>query len=287
MEWIASMPGPMFLAFYASVTIVTLLGCWLALRTAPDIEPAPLVPPNPDPYEIAYLRGGEDESAGKGLLGKTRLRPAADDKADKGLPSAAHQVLRVFRSHDEPVERMQRLPAFRDAVRSIAEPFASRYAEPFLVPETRRATVRGIGWMIILGLGGYKLVVALQRGHTNVLFLCMMALIALPVLWGATKSRLNSRGKEFLNKIQNAYGDLKTKPKTHGGPLEHGDLMLAVGLFGAPVLMGGADVHYAELLGRQAMRDSGSTGGSYSSCSSSSGSDGGGCGGGCGGCGGD
>lgn len=304
MEWIASMPGPLFLAFYALVTTVTLLGCWLAVRTAPETEPAPLVPANPDPYEIAYLRGGEPEvgrlaiidlarrgllheSAGKGLLGKTRLRPAADQNADRHLPSAPSRVLSLFRSHDEPVEKMQKLPAFREAVRAIAEPFAMRYAEPFLVSPSRRMAVRALGWAVILGLGGYKLVVALQRGHTNVLFLIMMALVALPILSASTKSRLNGRGKVFLKKIQSAYSELKTKPKIAGAPLAHSDLLLAVGLFGAPVLLGGADVHYAEMLGRQAMRDSGVTGGSCSSCSSSSSGDGGGCGGGCGGCGGD
>src|SRR5687767_12547872 len=68
MEWlahnpIADMRGPDFLRLYAAVIVFTLLGCaWLfRLRDPTRLMSAPSVPPELDPYEVAYLRGGENE----------------------------------------------------------------------------------------------------------------------------------------------------------------------------------------------------------------------------------
>lgn len=303
MEWIASMPGPWFLALYAAVMLVTIAGCWAAVRQPPDDGPGPLAPSTPNPYEIAYLRGGEDEIArlavidladrgllreqkGKGWNGKTRVKVVEAGAAERP-PANLRPVLDLFRTQLDPLEKILRRAEMRAAVKSIADPIAVRYRDYFLVKPDRRIAVRLIGLAAILGLGGFKLADALAEGRTNVGFLCVFALAAVVSLWAATSSRLNAAGREFLRKTQQAYGDLKTKPKIDARPLQHADLMLAVGLFGAPVLLGGADVHFAEMLGARAMRDSGSTGGSCSSCSSSDGGGDGGCGGGCGGCGGD
>lgn len=303
MEWIASMPGPTFLGLYAVVIVITLIGAWLVIRSDPDDGLEPLVPAYPDPYEVAYLRGGEPEvgrlavidltdsgylreSKVKGRGGKSRLK-ASSKKPDSRVPPALRAVVSLFDAHNEPLEKMLRLPEFRKAAAAIAEPFAARYDRQFLVLESRRWAVRAFGLLAIAGLGGYKLYVALEKGRTNVLFLCFMALIAVTTLWSVTKPRLNAAGRAFLKKVQTAYRDLKTKPKIDVRPLQHADLLLVVGLFGAPILLGGPDIRYAEMLGRSAMRDSGMTGGSCSSCGSSDGGGDGGCGGGCGGCGGD
>ena len=304
MEWIASMPGPTFLGFYAAVIAVTLLGCWIAIRSSPDDGPPPLVPAHPDPYEAAYLRGGEPEvgrlavidltdsgylheSKVKGRSGRSRLKRSAQ-KSNLRLSPALNRVLALFESRNEPLDKVLSLQEFREAVTEISRPFAARYDAQFVVAESRRWAVRAVGLLAIGGLGAYKLIVALQKGRTNVLFLCIFALIALPVLWRVTRPRLNAAGQALLKKVQSAYSELKTKSKIDARPLEHADLMLAVALFGAPVLLGGPDVHFARMLGPSAMRDSGLTGGSCSSCSSSGGGSGdSGCGGGCGGCGGE
>ncbi len=55
---IAHMYGPHFLVLYASVIAITLGWCAIILRDVTVNLPAPLVPTQPDPYEIAYLRGG-------------------------------------------------------------------------------------------------------------------------------------------------------------------------------------------------------------------------------------
>ena len=62
-NFIANMPGPVFLLFYAIVVIIT---CMLAVIYKRHIQPKVdtnliKVPNTPDPYEIAYLRGGHKE----------------------------------------------------------------------------------------------------------------------------------------------------------------------------------------------------------------------------------
>ena len=67
MDWllklIADMPGPLFLFVYGSVIGLTLVSCWWWLRQGDPTSSLPPVqtPSAPDPYEVAYLRGGENE----------------------------------------------------------------------------------------------------------------------------------------------------------------------------------------------------------------------------------
>lgn len=60
---LADMYGPSFLLLYAIVIVLTLAYCgWSVSRLdATTEERLPLVPARPDPLEIAYLRGGENE----------------------------------------------------------------------------------------------------------------------------------------------------------------------------------------------------------------------------------
>src|SRR3954471_20036611 len=70
MDWllnnpIAEMPGPWFLALYAAVIVGGLVEGRARSRRADRSEalgPEP-IPGKPDPLEIAYLRGGENEAA--------------------------------------------------------------------------------------------------------------------------------------------------------------------------------------------------------------------------------
>lgn len=60
---IADMQGESFLGLYAAVLVIVGAVCWRRLR-ASDLTialPTMLPTPNPDPLEIAYLKGGENE----------------------------------------------------------------------------------------------------------------------------------------------------------------------------------------------------------------------------------
>ena len=68
MDWlrhnfIADMSGPQFLLLYAGIILSVLVLCRERLRLSDPSTalPAPTMPPQPDPYAIAYLRGGTSE----------------------------------------------------------------------------------------------------------------------------------------------------------------------------------------------------------------------------------
>ncbi len=60
---VGNLPGPQFLWLYGAVIVSTLVACrWLLRRADPTRALTPLpVPPQPNAYEIAFLRAGEDE----------------------------------------------------------------------------------------------------------------------------------------------------------------------------------------------------------------------------------
>src|SRR2546421_9539199 len=60
---LSTMPGPDFLWLYVIVIVATVLVSRFAIGRLDSTAgaPPPPIPANPDPYEIAYLRGGENE----------------------------------------------------------------------------------------------------------------------------------------------------------------------------------------------------------------------------------
>jgi uncharacterized protein (TIGR04222 family) len=62
---LAEMYGPDFLRLYGVVIAITLGVCWLMVSVADKTKSLslPLIPANPNPYEIAYLQGGENQVA--------------------------------------------------------------------------------------------------------------------------------------------------------------------------------------------------------------------------------
>ena len=55
--------------------------------------------------------------------------------------------------------------------------------------------VRVVGAVVIAGLGGYKLVVAISKGRYNVMFLILMGIISLSILVSMCQSRDQRTGK--------------------------------------------------------------------------------------------
>ncbi|MEK6234840.1 MAG: TIGR04222 domain-containing membrane protein, partial [Planctomycetales bacterium] len=101
------MRGLDFLVFYGVVISFTLCGCWCwRIRwDSPTDAPLPPIPKAPDPYAVAYLRGGEREVARlaifhllqHGFLGLTE--PAA------GLRKIAQSSKSSAEPPDDPWER--------------------------------------------------------------------------------------------------------------------------------------------------------------------------------------
>jgi uncharacterized protein (TIGR04222 family) len=281
---IADMPGPMFLFVYGLVIVLTLTVCWSWLRQSDPTAsvPAPRVPSTPDPYEIAYLRGGENEVLRVVLFrllqqGALQVIPknsgwfgGEQERIERGNvnPTLSPLEKEIFKS----IARHTAQEIFQDTgirckVKESCNSYEQRLqGEQFLVgPEAknRASETKWMGALLIAGLGGYKLIVALAKGHSNVLFLIWMGVVAVAVLHKICSPRLTFRGRQYLQNLKTAFGQWKE----HASLIGESQLFLLVGIFGATVLSGTTYDYFRQMFSK----------GSAS---------GGGCGGGCDGCGG-
>ena len=348
MDWllhnpIADMYGPYFLLFYAVVVALVLASAWLLMR-AQDWTgrmPLPPVPAEPDPYEIAYLRGGEMEVAETAIFslmqrGYLQATERPDGTSFERTPEAAQaerlpqlerRVLEWFSTPRRRGEIFEPL-GLRYEVRGGCVQYEQKLRREHLLTPQHMEKISRLVWLsgafVIAGLGGYKLIIALSRGRFNVVFLIIMCLVALALLRAVSrlpKSRLSRRGRQYLDRLQMAFAQLRDRYRqppqlTETQPARFANsfdpTLMLVGAFGVASLAGTPYEDYSrKLYGAQSSTGAGggwgttSTsadgGSSCSSSDSSSSSDsgggdsgggsscgGGGCGGGgCGGCGGD
>jgi uncharacterized protein (TIGR04222 family) len=160
-------------------------------------------------------------------------------------------------------------------------------------PEMRRRA-RSAGLTAIslfLGLGTYKLVVALDKGRHNVAFLIILAVVGLiALLIAAWPQRLTALGKAYVERLQSTFDSLRHFPDPKSNPtVADSSLRLGVALFGITILAGGPFDAMTTIFRRSANAAGHCGGGCGSSgCGGGGGGcGGGGCGGGgCGGCGG-
>jgi uncharacterized protein (TIGR04222 family) len=301
MDWlmhnpIAEMYGPHFLILYGCLVALTLLGCWWGIRSRdPTADlPALPVPEKPDPYEVAYLRGSENEVTRlvifnliqRGYLEaieieKDQLAQTPNHPDPRYLSPIQREVFEGFSTPCKASDVFQEM-ALPDRVKHHCETYDKQLeSEQLLCPSEVKETAWPIGItgaLIILGLGGYKLAAALATGHSNVLFLVIMGLVALGILAAVCKPpRLSSRGQAYLKRLQLPFEPLKE------GTISVTPSLLLVALFGIGVLVG---THYAyfEQMFREAAASGGGCGGGCGGCGGDADADGGGCGG-CGGCG--
>jgi uncharacterized protein (TIGR04222 family) len=305
---ISDMPGPTFLAFYGSVIVIICVAVWLTLRSGVKVEPktVPQVPVDPNPYEIAYLRGGSNEVLRLMILDLID-RDYIKIEGDKIVASPTRQDPRLL---EEPLKAcyfevssgMKAGDIFRSKLPGLIKAYFGA-VESHLVNEEMIASEKALNrrwqWglpagLLIASLGAYKLLAAIAKGHWNIQFLILMAIIGLIVLVVICKHsvpRLTQRGRDFLENLQTAFGSLKPTVTARRAGTINPDLLLVASVFGIASLAGTAYGYYPTLF-KRAMSSTDSSGCGASSCGSSCGSSGcgsscgGGCGGGCGGCGG-
>lgn len=306
MNWldnpIANMHGPQFLGFYAAVIVTTLGLLWFFSRRvdATTGQPVPPVPTEPDPYAIAYLRGGLGEVArvavfellqreyieGKeGIFKETAKHPGL--RHLHGVPRIAYDWLKTKGSLTA-----REVFSSRGLVTQLEGQAESELRRPLeadqLLVNSHSKSLRrrwaGAATALMLGLGGYKLAVALTKGYTNIVFLVLMLIFALvaSIVTALSMPSLTLRGRKYLDALNLAFDQLTHRPEARQ---ESSYLPLMVGLFGVSALGGTSFAYYADDLERmqQVAQASGDAG--LASCGSSCGGGGGGCGGGCGGCG--
>lgn len=314
---IANMSGPHFLVFYSLIIAVILFANYRSVNHDSTAKlPLPLIPHQPDPYEIAYLRGGEYELARlvvvnlihKGYLQVTdnEIR-GVDNQSDLyDLSSLERQVFHYFLS-PKPINNVFNSSFLSQITRHCSVYERQLINNQLLLPETDKEIIRWMrkyGTLIILGLGLYKLLVALLKGYTNVWFLIIMGITSLIILISISHPpRLSKKGRAYLNSIQETFAQLKRKIFNITPDEAEFNSLLPIAIFGTGVLAGTAYAGLNQMSPKpltqagKASNNSGSSCGgggcaganscsSSSSCSSGS-SCGSSCGGGgCGGCGG-
>jgi uncharacterized protein (TIGR04222 family) len=324
MNWLVDNPiggmyGPHFLVFYGTMIAFTLAICWWWVRqsdTSDHLPPLEL-PRQVDPYAVAYLRGGKNEvirlaifdllqngyleivdanleaidEKGQGDSGQKKwIRQTANGRVHGELAPVVHTVWKWFRAMRKPEEVFSGdLPA---KIEAHCEEYQRWMETESLTPtEGRTASLqaRWMGVLLIAGLGGYKLAVALSQGRHNVLFLVFMGVVGLVLLFVACKPRrLSRRGKLYLERLQSTFEGLKRQASTTVMGGAKPDLLLATGVFGIAMLASTPYGFFGDVF-KQGARSSGGCGGGCGGAGCGGGGcGGGGCGGGgCGGCGGD
>jgi uncharacterized protein (TIGR04222 family) len=304
------LPGPEFLLFFIGLSVLAIVAL-IVTRKVAESSRAPKLDLS-DPYVIAYLRGAEPETLrvaavsliDRGLLlaTGTQLQVAEKASSDAVRRPIEKELLRKFKRADEASS------IFDDSrLRATCKPYEQTLKAAGLLPSVAINNARLSRLLIASGvLGGVaivKVLIALERGRTNVWFLIILTVVAFVIAVKISFPRLTESGKTMIADLQNLYSGLKDRAKflrPGGATIE--PLMLAA-VFGVGALSS-ADFAFAQLLFPRAKATadsamwnsttscgsscSSSFGDSGSSCSSSScgSSCGGGCGGGCGGCGG-
>ena len=275
---VADMYGPYFLAFYATVIGAVIIACYKSVRSVDQtgFMGLPEIPAKLDPYEVAYLRGGENEVARvaiaslvqRGLLQVTERKIFLTKTKEIALgrePSANE-----LRPIEERVMRWSGFPAQPQSIfqpggippllKEVCGQYETELAQrDLLAPraQMKEAAVRMwlIGSSLILGLGGYKLWAALTKGHHNVVFLLILGLfgvVTLAIVCMAVLPRISHRGKAYLLRLRLAYGELKSQVDPRGEPGQalfadgdrgkaqavrfYSDALLLVGIYGITAL---------------------------------------------------
>lgn len=207
--------GPAFLLFYLICGGALLAFLALARRRA-EGGPMPKVALS-DPYQIAYLREGPWEAvriclvslADRGLLqdedGLLKASPGAPGIARRALE---RRVLERFASPGRPESVLDDL-----SVKAEADQIGAELTRTGLLPdeETTRArhgrTVLVMGLLVALAVT--KVIVALSRGRTNVLFLIILGLVMTGVAWTVGHPRRTLRGDHLIADLRTLFAGLR------------------------------------------------------------------------------
>ncbi|MGQ0543215.1 MAG: TIGR04222 domain-containing membrane protein [Blastocatellia bacterium] len=316
---LATMDGSIFLVFFAFFIFFCLiiLAIFKSQADKTDKLGVPAIPPEIDPYEIAYLRGSFNEmtrSVVFSLVQKGLIEVLMDDKTGK--------VRRVENSQsDAKLTSMEQLALnWIGTERDAKDVFVSKFGlveqleqqgmayhnnlerRQMLTTYELENQVKSWGWataLIITGLGAYKVFAAILFGNFNFVFTIILTVIGVGIALRIGRlPRITKLGKVYLERLQFAFENLKY---TSQAPYIKTDeqrvlpqnsfasvdpLLLSVGVFGTGILAGTMFNDYNQAFARVQQQQAGSSSGCGSACGSScSSGDGGGssCGGGCGG----
>ncbi len=325
MDWLfdnplANMYGPYFLLLYGLVILLSIIFIHFfaeKLISIKDISSSK-IPANPDPYEVAYLRGGAKEVVKLiiyNLLSKNFLKSYSKPDRSKVIVQKVnkHPSVLSLNPIDREVFKLFTMPSmelkqfmFSDKVINTVEDECDKFKKSWEtfgylsitehVKKFDRLKANTIG--VVLFFGAYKLLAAFSHGHSNVIFMIILGILGISIISGfRLDSVTTNSGKKYLEDLEKAF-----KPKTEKeiDHLRYEQKFMLIGVLGfshfAHTPFGFLEQYAGKVRPKNSVISgwwnnwSPGTGGSCgSSCSSGSSCGSGcgsGCGGGCGGCGG-
>lgn len=278
------LPGPQFLLFYVSVVLVLAAILWISRHQGEQANSL-AVPEITDPYLVAYLRAGPTEVwrlatirlVDRGLLqaeGST-ISVVAGATADNSQNEVERATLKWFSTPGEAISVIN-----ESSLQPLVRPYEDRLIELGLLPNKNAKTnnklkyALAVSVLVLVAL--FKIILALNRGHKNVVFLFLIGIGSVIALYTVAMPRHTRKGHAVLEDLKGLFARLKDAPDAIRAGQSNAEVMWLAAVFGVGAL---AFSHVRDMYPRA--QSSGSCG---SSCGSSCG--GGGCGGGCGGCGG-
>lgn len=304
---LATMYGPYFLMFFGFLIFfaVMILALVKTQFDKTDRFAIPAIPPNPDPYEIAYLRGGTNEVARSVIF--SLIQKGFVEIDNISTPAVVKKTLnQPDRRSLNQIEQMtlgwlgvSREPKEFFGTNGLAEQLkvhATTYQgrleqQQMLTSETDRAAFAPVKWSVLLLIfvfGAYKTFAAILHGKFNIIFLIIFTIVGLLIAKAVSNlPRITKLGKAYLDRLQTAFDNLKytsqrayissnqpqAAPQTTFAGVD--PLLLSVGVFGSGILAGTVFADYNQTFQR-AQNQSAAGGSSCSGGCGSSSSDGGG-----------
>ena len=246
-----NLTGPKFLIAYlfllAGAVALAKALVW-ASRTpseGPDFESVAL-----DPYEVAYLTGGDEPAADAAIAslvhrGAVTVYPAERMiKAREAMPPGLHRLERAVAPDTEAKEYERTIAAARKAAKPALEVTRKRLATLGLLmddgPVWSARLLQTIPILTVLLLGLAKIQVGLSRDKP-VGFLVVLCLVTGLIEFGFVVMRPHrSRwGDHMLKHLRLQNAALRLTGSRRAADLAGQDLALAVALFGTGILAGG------------------------------------------------
>lgn len=272
-----NLKGPEFLLFYLILCSVVIVAMIYLRRAAESVTP-PRINLS-DPYLIAYLRGGKNET----------LRIAVLSLIDRNLLTVNNQTIQTAENVtldmvSVPLEKsMLKIFVKGYTATSIytsptldeeCAPYETQLERAGLLPskqmKAQRRTRFAIAATIMLGIGVIRIVQSLAAGRFNLFYLIVMMVAATLIAKAYYAPRLTKSGKEFIEDVQSFYAHMNyAKMNPQEGSSSTGNMMLAAAVFGIGGLAFASTFDHARTLFPRAVQNSSATG---SSCSSSCGS---------------
>jgi uncharacterized protein (TIGR04222 family) len=280
--------GPWFLLFYLVLGVFSYWFVYFYVTYRERQQPVPKLKMS-DPFQIAFLRGGENEA----------IRIASVSLVDRGLLriiDASSKTPKLETTYPRDINlgktRIERalLKLYRVAQESsvaFSDPeckhscglYQELLGEHRLVRNAEiiqeRAIPIGLIAILLAGVAVLKITIALERGRENIAFLIILSIVVVYVLVLLIWRHRTGLGDRMLSDLRTLFQSLYMRRDSLRPRLQTTDAALLAAVFGLSALP--AAFQYARDIFRKA--SSSSSGSCGSACGSSCGGGGGGCGG--------